>query len=194
MSWLVCAKGKRVCRWQRWGCKVRRSRKPVRGNPYTWVLLFTRHLYLVDYRPWRGHHVRARYELEDPQHAARVPTWVREEPSVKRKVVKAEEARPVSLARLDNPEMPVMDPISEHMATITYDDGGARKAGLVLLLVNGAEYTALAKDPDSAMQLRARGSTLYEALETLAVLLSQADAPWEPDTYQATKSGPRKSK
>jgi len=113
---------------------------------------------------------------------------------MKRRIAAAKADRPRSLASLNPASILALGPVIEHLGVITYDDGTARQNGVVILLCQGAEYVALAKDPDSELQLRARGATLYDALESLSVLLSQEDTPWEPDTRPVRRGGGKTGK
>jgi len=111
---------------------------------------------------------------------------------MKRRLKKEDAARPRSLASLAVGAMPALAPVAEHLAVITFDDGTARQNGLVILMCQGSEFVALAKDPESELQLRVRATTLDAALETLAIMLSQDDTPWEPDTRPVQRGRPKK--
>jgi len=80
----------------------------------------------------------------------------------------------------------------EHCAIRQYDDGDTREPGWITIKTQGAAWVVQVKDPDSAASFTALGSSLDQALETAALMLSCDEAPWEPDTFLAAAKARKK--
>jgi len=107
---------------------------------------------------------------------------------------KTADAKPESVADMSNAEHSWLNPMSEHLATIRYEDGDPRQNGLVLLLCQGAEYIVLVKDPSSEECFRVRGVRLWDAVEAACLHLACGDAPWEPDVTEQKRKADKKSR
>lgn len=184
--------GDRVRQMSRWGHKPRRWHKQTPMGRFRWYVETRSYLFAIDFRPWRGHQVYARYSRLASGGWSAVPDWTREDTNVKRRVPKAAGERPRALASLQAGKLLGLEPVIEQLAVITYEDGGARQNGLAIILVQGSEWQFLVKDPDSGTQFRARGATLWEAMEGAALALSCDEAPWEEDP-KAKKPGGKKT-
>lgn len=115
------------------------------------------------------------------------------EPDVKKKAAKGGAENVKHLAPLESNVFTALLALVEHCAVRQYDDGDPREPGWFTVKTQGAAWCIQVKDPDSAASFTALGSTLDQALETAALMLSCDEAPWEPDAWLASKrKGSRK--
>lgn len=151
-----------------------------RGEFY---ILTERWKFLVDFLPWKGFCIRARFPWLKMGGWALTPDLQWERPSMKKKSSKDGADKGKHLAAVETEHLARLLPLVEHCCCRQYDDGEAREPGWITLKTIGAAWVVQVKDPDSGMSFQAVGETVDKALDSAALLLGCDEAPWEIDLW-----------
>ena len=155
-------------------------------------ILTDRWKFLVDFLPFKGMCVVARYPWSQGGGWASDPDLTWERPSMKKKAASSAGDGGKHLAAVESNHFDQLMPLVEHCAARQYDDGDARETGWFTVKTIGAAWVVQVKDPDSGMSFQAVGDTLDKALDSAALLLGCDEAPWETDPW-LKKNKARKS-
>lgn len=99
---------------------------------------------------------------------------------------------PAHIAAVESNVFCKLSSLVAHCCVTRYDDGEPRQPGWFTVKTYGSTWVVQVKDPDAAASLSCTASTLDDALALADLLLSTADAPWEPDRFLGAKNGTRK--
>lgn len=174
---------------QRWGLHGGRPRRFLPRGRGTFFVLFGKWKFRLTFRPFVGMAVvaRERWPTPGPDADRELIEWG--EPDVKKKQARTTEAGVKHLAALDDDGTTIPLPLVEHCAILQYDDGTPRKAGWFTVKTMGSSWCVQVKDPDAAVSFQVVDLSLRKALESVALLLSSDDAPWEPDAFLKRQGG-----
>lgn len=163
---------------------VRRAGRllPARGERWFWVG-WNATRFLLRWEKWQGIRVVSVHRHRTPDEPI---TFYRPEEfttvPIKRRTPLAE---PVPL-----PALPATSKVlakcpllCEFLSATAYEDGSARQPGYVTLRNRVIEWELTLYDPDAGARVALRARTLDDVFATAEVLLSSAEAPWEPDRY-----------
>lgn len=169
----------------RWPLKLH-IRRPWQWLPKRPSFFFVRvklARFLLTWKPFAGMAVTARWDKYRDVRDTPPASCEMEFPAmaIRRRETKAKDIK--HLAPVESRIMDGLLSLVEHMCLLQYEDGTPRLPGWITLKSQGAAWCCQIKDPDSCSSFAAVGSTLDQALETAALLLSCDDAPWEADKW-----------
>lgn len=96
---------------------------------------------------------------------------------------------PSHLAAVESLTFDKFPRIIEHLVTTRYADGEPRKPGLLMVNVLGATWQVRLTEPDINARLTCLAEALDDALALAELHLGADDAPWEVDSYAASRKG-----
>jgi len=178
-------------RFYRWGFA-----KPARWIPMGKGVFFLwtgRDTLAIRYAPFRGYKVVARWSGRRPPGAAPRHAPERYEETTVKKVKLAERSAVKHLAALDCKMFQEHRAVLEAVAMLSYEDGSPREGGYLGTWVQGGTWFLRVQDKTGDAQMTAEGRTLEEAYDTLQVLLTSENPPWEPISRRKAKGGQKSS-